>query len=232
MEPFDWQRLFIGEDGSWLFLLEVVFRTVVMYGILLLFFKLTGKTGIKQLSVFDLILIIGLGSAAGDPMFYQEVPLLHAIVVFATILALYLGINKLTQKSHKLDVYLEGDADLVIKNGVVDYKQLCTDGLTTHQFYSELRLKGISQMGQVRVAYIEFSGEISIFFLDDKKVVPGLPLFPHLLSSSKPFVEEAGDYSCVKCGFTKNYSVAGASQQCPNCGANSVVKSSTEKRIT
>ena len=232
MQPFDWQRLFMGEDGSWLFLLEVVFRTVVMYGILLLFFKMTGKTGIKQLSVFDLILIIGLGSAAGDPMFYQEVPLLHALVVFITILALYLGINKLTQKSHKLDVYLEGDADLVIENGVVNYTQLCSDGLTTHQFYSELRLKGISQLGQIRVAYLEFSGEISVFFLEDEDVLPGLPLFPRQLSSAKPFAEKAGHYSCVKCGYTTSYETAGPSSQCPKCQAHNVVKSSTEKRVT
>ena len=232
MEPFDWQRLLIGEDGSWLFLLEVVFRTLVMYGVLLLFFKMTGKTGIKQLSVFDLILIIGLGSAAGDPMFYQEVPLLHALVVFGTILGLYLGINRLTQKSHKLDVYLEGSADQVVKNGVVNYEQLCKDGLTTHQFYSEMRLAGITQMGQVRVAYLEFSGEISTFYLEDEKVVPGLPIFPELLEAAKPFAETAGDYSCVQCAFTQHYEQAGASRECPQCGNTKVVKSCDEKRIT
>ncbi len=232
MEPFDWQRLFVGEEDSWLFLLEVVFRTVCMYGILIAFFKFTGKTGIKQLSVFDLILIIGLGSAAGDPMFYEDVPLIHALVVFVTILLLYLGINKLTQKSHKLDVYLEGDSEQVLHRGVLEIKQLCTDGLTTHQFFSELRQRGISHLGQLKAVYLEFSGEISVFYFEDEEVTPGLPLFPECLRSAKPYAEESGAYSCSQCGLTQVYENAGPAKMCPKCGETKILKSAKEKRIT
>lgn len=49
-----------------------------MFTILLLTLKLAGKRGVKQLSIFETVIIIALGSAAGDPMFYEDVGIVPA----------------------------------------------------------------------------------------------------------------------------------------------------------
>lgn len=230
MDPFEWRRLLLGEDHPPAYLFEVLFRTLVMYLVMLVFFKITGKKGIKQLSVFDLILIIGLGSAAGDPMFYEDVPLLHALVVFVTILGLYLGVNKLTQKSHKLDEFLEGKTSRLITDGCIDVKKLQQDGLTTMEFFSELRQHSISHLGQLRRVYLEFSGEVSPYFFEDDAVLPGLPIFPESLDAASAKVDAGAHYSCVHCGFTKAVEETGA-WHCSACGCGKAVRSATEKRV-
>lgn len=221
----------LGEDQPPSFLLEIAFRSAVMYLILLVFFKITGKKGIKQLTVFDLILIIGLGSAAGDPMFYDDVPLLHGLTVFVVVLLLYLGINHLTQKSHKIDVVLQGKTARLIEAGVIDLKKLKSEGLTTLELYAELRLKSISQLGQVRRAYLEFTGELSVYYFEDEEVIAGLPLYPESLDKAEMVVRHKGSYSCVQCGFTRDFSEPTAACVCPNCDCTKVVQSSCEKRI-
>lgn len=231
MEPFDWQRLLIGEDHPWHYVFEIMFRTVVMYLVLIVFFKITGKTGIRQLSAFDFILIIGLGSAAGDPMFMEDIPLLHTVAVFATILAVYMGINKLTQRSHKADVLLEGETACVLTNGVIDHRRLMSEGLTLMQFYSELRNNQVSHLGQVRRAFIEISGETSVFFMEDEAVKPGLPIFPEVLKDCVKIVDEEGQHSCVRCGHTQEFRQIRA-LTCPNCGGQEWVKSWTERRVS
>ena len=55
----DWQRILIGDDRSWTFLLETAGRSVFMCVVLLLLFKLTGKKEVRQFSVLELIVIIG-----------------------------------------------------------------------------------------------------------------------------------------------------------------------------
>ena len=76
-EIFEWNRLFYNNLPE-IFILEVIFRSTVMFTILLLTLKLAGKRGVKQLSVFETVIIIALGSAAGDPMFYEDVGIMPA----------------------------------------------------------------------------------------------------------------------------------------------------------
>src|SRR5688572_10023568 len=95
---FEWKRILIN-DMPWIFLLEVFFRSAVMFTVLVTGLSLTGKRGVKQLSVFEIVIIIGLGSAAGDPMFYEDVGIVPAIIVFATVLGCYRLITWMASKS-------------------------------------------------------------------------------------------------------------------------------------
>lgn len=76
----DWTKLLVGEENIE-FLIEISIRTIIMYFIILIGLRLLGKRGVRQLSVFELVVIISLGSAAGDPMFYKEIGLLTPIVI-------------------------------------------------------------------------------------------------------------------------------------------------------
>ena len=97
-EIFEWNRLFFNELPE-VFLLEVIFRSTVMFTILLLTLKLAGKRGVKQLSIFETVIVIALGSAAGDPMFYEDVGIVPAAIVFLVIIILYCSVTWLTGKS-------------------------------------------------------------------------------------------------------------------------------------
>ena len=79
---------------DWSFLIETGFRTLVMFTVVLIGLTILGKRGVKQLSVFELVVIIGLGSAAGDPMFYKDVGLIPAIIVFVIIISLYSWVTR------------------------------------------------------------------------------------------------------------------------------------------
>ena len=79
--PFDWHRIWLSEYPS-TYLGEVALRTVFMFVVILTALSISGKREVRQLSVYELVLLIGLGSAAGDPMLYHDVPLGAAVVVF------------------------------------------------------------------------------------------------------------------------------------------------------
>jgi len=78
------ERIFFGEMPLSL-AVEVAFRTTILYLYTLGLVRALGKRGMGELSPFDLIIIVGLGSAVGDPMFYADVALMHGMIVIAVI---------------------------------------------------------------------------------------------------------------------------------------------------
>ncbi len=58
-EVFSWQSLLL-DDHDGVFMLEVIFRALVMYLVILVGLRLIDKRGVRQLSVFELVVIIGL----------------------------------------------------------------------------------------------------------------------------------------------------------------------------
>jgi hypothetical protein len=69
IEVFELTRLLIA-SVPWLFSAEVIFRSVFMFVFALIIMRLLGRRAVDQLTSFDLLIIIALGSAMGDPMFY------------------------------------------------------------------------------------------------------------------------------------------------------------------
>ena len=157
---FDWQRIF-QENLPLSYLGEIVFRTVVMFLILIVALKFLSKRGVKQLSVFELAILIALGSATGDPMFYKNIPITHGFVVIAVVIILYITITRFTAKSKKMEVLLEGKPTCLLNDGEINFESYKKIGLPHDKFFAELRIKSIDHLGQVRKAYLETSGEIS-----------------------------------------------------------------------
>ncbi|MCY1517161.1 hypothetical protein D9M68_518300 [compost metagenome] len=88
MNPFDWQRIFLDEFPL-AFLGEVILRSLCAFILVFAFLRLSGRRGVRQLSLFEVLVILTLGSAAGDVYFYEDVPLLPILAMFATLLCLY-----------------------------------------------------------------------------------------------------------------------------------------------
>ena len=168
IQPFDWQRIFIG-DAPLLFLLEIAFRTFFMYVFTLLLVRVIGKRGLTQLSPFEYMIIIVLGSAAGDPTFYPDVPLTHAMVVMVAVVILQKLLELLTEKNRPLEIAVEGQMRRLVRDGQVLEPALRAEGLSKTELYAELRSEGVECMGQVRFAYLEPSGWVSVLRDEDRR---------------------------------------------------------------
>lgn len=227
---FNWKEFLFGSE-EWIFMLEIVIRTIIMFLTIIISLRVLGKRGVKQLSVFELVVIIGLGSAAGDPMFYKDVGIVSSIIVFAVIICIYSLFTYLIGRYKKFENLLEGKSIYLINDGVFAIDNFRKENLGSDEFFSELRLKGVSHLGQIETAIEETSGDISVFFYDEKEVKYGLPVMPHSLDHPLQIIENEGYYSCTFCGFTEEKKT-GKAGVCKNCGKKNWVKASNKKRIT
>lgn len=195
----DWTKLFLG-DNDFDFLLEIGIRTIVMYLIILVGLKLLGKRGVSQLSVFELVVIIGLGSAAGDPMFYKEVGLMVPLAVFTIVVVAYRLTIYAMAKNDKFETLIEGKPTYLIKDGQFAIGHFKKEQLAKDEFFSELRNNSISHLGQIDMAILETSGRLSVYYYEDNMVKFGLPILPSLFKEQFEQITEFATYACSFCG--------------------------------
>jgi uncharacterized membrane protein YcaP (DUF421 family) len=225
---FDWQRFLIGEE-EWKFLYEVTVRAALMFFVVLTSLRIMGRRAVMQ-GVFEVALIISLGSAAGDAMFYSKVGLLPALLVFVVIVLLYRFINFLMSKSWFLEKVFEGKVIQLVEGGVFIVEVLREEKLTRNEIFADLRLQNVSQLGQVEKAYIEPNGKMSIFFYEDDKVKYGLPIFPENIQHKSSTISEKDFYSCWYCGDTKMREPV-TKFRCEVCGEKECIKSVDRGRV-
>ncbi|MBW8684740.1 DUF421 domain-containing protein [Chitinophaga rhizophila] len=210
----NWEDVFI-KDLSWLFALEIVVRTFVMFTLVLLVLRLSGKKGVRQLSVFEVAIIIALGSAAGDPMFQEDISIVPAAIVMGTIVVFYRIITWLTAKNERFESALEGDPITIVHNGVFELDKVNKNLLAKDEFFAEMRQANIEHLGQVREALLETSGNVSFLFFEDDEVKPGLPIWPRLYSHKCDQVNVSGDFACCHCGYVEKLDPG--KHQCTRC---------------
>lgn len=215
MAPFDWQRFFL-DDLPLLFLAEVAVRAFAGYALVFLFLKASGRRGIRQLSVFELVVILTLGSAAGDVVYYEDSPVLPAAAVFISILLLYRATTYAMQHSRRFNNWVEGKPVTLIRDGLYDIDSCTALNITDDEFFMELRQQGVEHLGQVRLAILEVDGNISLFFHGNDAVRPGLSVLPLEYRDTRAKVSADGLYACSRCGHTEALA-AQQSATCPRC---------------
>lgn len=226
----DWTKFFLGEN-DFTFLIEIGLRTIIMYFIILVGLKLLGKRGVSQLSVFELVVIISLGSAAGDPMFYKEVGMMVPLAVFTIIVVAYRLTIYAMAKSEKFEDLIEGEARYLIREGEFSISDFKKEDLAKDEFFSELRNQSISHLGQVKTAILETSGQLSIYFYEDKDVKYGLPILPDLYKEAVREILQNGIYACTFCGNIEHIKPADHSK-CAKCEKQEWVVAIKTLRIT
>jgi uncharacterized membrane protein YcaP (DUF421 family) len=221
---FDLKRIFLG-DLPWTFTFEIVLRTGIMYLFALLLIRFIGKRGMREMSPFEFVIIIVLGSSVGDPMFYPEIPLLHGMAVITTVIAIQHGLVWVMQRNERFnDFVYRGEAECLVSEGRVVLETMKKEGFSSTEVFMTLREAGVEQLGQVRRAYLEPSGEISAFLYPPREVRPGLPLmpscdpeYPERLESPADAPQE-GLYACTNCGETLPCAQGARLARCPRCG--------------
>lgn len=213
MEPIE--NFLLGNE-KWTFLLEVMLRCLIGFTTVIIAIRLTGKRGVRQLSLFEVVIILTLGSAAGDIAFYKDVGVLPAVLTILTIVFLYKIITFLLLKSRKFGKLIEGEPIVLIEDGRFTADIIRDENISFDEFYMELREGGIEHLGQVRKAILEVDGDVSLFKNEGKEVKAGLCIFPDIISQLYVVIPEDGLYSCVQCGYTTTLR-SGHEAACGSC---------------
>ena len=177
---FDVMRILFGatETADAFFYLEVVFRTIVMYLYTIFLARMVGQGGIGQIGPFEFVLVIAIGAAAGDPMFYPDIGLLQGILVITVVIVLHRSTGYIMQRHKRLENVVEGGPLKVVHEGKVCQEALGSGTLTERELLAMLRLAQVRDTGEVEFAFFETNGRLSVFRYQDAKRAKGKSTMP------------------------------------------------------
>lgn len=125
--------------------------------------RLAGRRTLTQLSAFDALVTIALGSLLATTVVSEDPSYAQGAVALVTLLALQVGLGVLRRNVPPLRRVLEFEPEVVFRDGeAVLHGNPLGHQLSEEELWSALRRKGVFDRSNVSVVILEPSGEISV----------------------------------------------------------------------
>ena len=143
-------------------MVTVLFRTIIIYLLLIIVMRLMGKRQIGELEVSDLITTFLISEIASLPITDTELPLSHAIVPIVILLTLEVSIAMLLARFPKFKKLTTARPSVLIKDGNICQKAMSDARLSFDELFSELRGQNVDDISQIKYAILEQNGKITV----------------------------------------------------------------------
>ncbi|MGI6145063.1 MAG: DUF421 domain-containing protein [Clostridia bacterium] len=157
--------------------LVVVVRGLIAFFTLLIFTRLLGKQEISQLTYFDYINGITIGSIAASLTTNLNNRAFTEWMGLATWTGAVLLLHIITLNSRYLSKYLDGEPTIVIMNGKIMDSAMKKMRYRLSELMAQLRMNNVFDISQVEFAILETSGKLSVL-----KKSSYQPVTPHDLN--------------------------------------------------
>jgi uncharacterized membrane protein YcaP (DUF421 family) len=104
------------------------------------------------MSTVEFLLVIALGSAVGDAMFYPEVPMAHAMLVITVVVAINKALDWLICRFKPVEKAIDGTTAEIAHDGVIVVQTLLDTNIGKGELFMSLRQQGYTNLGEVRRA--------------------------------------------------------------------------------
>ena len=148
-------------------LLEIVVRAAVIYVIVLLGVRLSGKREVGQMTPFDLTLLLLISNSVQNAMTGPDTTLLGGVVAAVTLLLMNYGVAEFSGMNRRFRQFIQGSPTLLVHSGKVIESHMAREHVTLDELQSALREHGIASIHDVALAVLEVDGTISCLKYDD-----------------------------------------------------------------
>ena len=141
---------------------EVGLRSILYIAVLFFMTKLLGTKQISQLSFFEYISGITIGSVAAEVITGVDANIMHGIIVLIIFSGITYGVDVLSLKSKKFRDFAEGKSTVFIKDGKIMEDSLKKEYYTIDELNSLLRKKNVFKVADVEFAVLEPNGDLNV----------------------------------------------------------------------
>jgi uncharacterized membrane protein YcaP (DUF421 family) len=212
----DFRRILFGEAPP-AFLLEAILRITFLYLLLVISMRLLGRRMASALNRNDMAALVSLAAAVRIPMQDPERGLIPAFIIGIVVVAVIRSINVISVSNEKIERQTQGTYDVLVSDGVLNTKEMMHNGISKQHVFSEIRSKGIDNLGKVKRLYMETSGSFTLIIRE--KPLNGLSILPEWDTEFRKEQKFSNEISaCKECGYTIS---AKSLLKCPNCSSDS-----------
>lgn len=157
---------------------NVVIRTLIVYTVVLLGVRLSGKREVGQMTPFDLTLLLLLSNAVQNAMTGPDTSLVGGIAAACTLLVMNYVIAEYSGMNRRFRRWVQGSPSLLIHNGQIIEAHMAREHVSLDELQRALREHSIGSVADVALGVLEVDGSISMLKYDD--VEPRVAPHPRL----------------------------------------------------
>jgi uncharacterized membrane protein YcaP (DUF421 family) len=139
---------------------EKILRTIIIYALLVVLFRLTGKRGMASLSTLDFVVVFLLSNVVQNAVIGNDNSVTGGIVGAVTLVAVNAAVDRLIVISPAAERIFEGRATTVIKDGHLIARALRRLGLRRSEIDHAVRLQNGDDVSQVGTGNLEPGGQL------------------------------------------------------------------------
>lgn len=141
---------------------ELVIRGTVIYFFMFILMRIWGKKHLSEVTTFDFILLLFISEAVQNSLVDDDHSLFGGMIVITTFLIWSTILNKLTFRSRKFEMLIDGEPKIIVKDGKMIREVLRKEEITEQELYESFRENGVLDLKDVKQATIETNGHISV----------------------------------------------------------------------
>jgi len=143
--------------------MDAVLRAAVIYFILLVLVRLTGKRSLGQMTTFDFVLLLIIAEATQQGLLGNDFSLTNAFLAILTLVGIDTGLSLLERRSQTVDKLINGVPLVIVANGEPLEERMNKARVTADDILEMAReQQGVERMEQIKYAVLERSGGISV----------------------------------------------------------------------
>ncbi len=151
--------------------MEIIIRSLIMFAVLFIIVKLLGKKQIKNLTLYDYILSITIGSIAADSVISLDTPLYDGILALVVFGGVGYIISILSYYNHNISEVMDGEPIILFSNNNFNYENLEKCKLNVAKVLEGCRLKGCFDVNELDCVLLEPSGDMSVLLKGDSQPI-------------------------------------------------------------
>ena len=148
-------------------LLQIVLRTTVIYLLVLIGVRLSGKREVGQMTPFDLTLLLLLSNSVQNAMTGPDTSLAGGAVAATTLLLLNYLIANLSGWNRRFRKLIQGEPSLLVHDGQVIQSHMARERVSMDELHRAMREHGINSCDQIALSVLEVDGSISFLKYDE-----------------------------------------------------------------
>ena len=150
-----WHDMFVEQIP----VIEKVLRTVIVYALIAVLFRLTGKRGLANLNTFDFIVIFLLSNVVQNAVIGNDQSVLGGAVGATTLVVINTVINRLIAANTSFARVFEGRPSTVISDGRMLAKAMRRLGLRRSDVEHVVRLQQAEDVAQIERGVLDPNGQ-------------------------------------------------------------------------
>jgi uncharacterized membrane protein YcaP (DUF421 family) len=154
----DWGELF-GLTLPWS---EIVIRGTVVYWFLFFIFRFVVRRDVGAVGIADILILVIVADAAQNAMAGEYTSVSDGIMLVSTLIGWNVLLDWLSFRFEGFRRFAEPAPMALVKNGRILMRNMRRELITEDELWSKLRESGVESLDQVKKAYIESDGQISV----------------------------------------------------------------------